>query len=209
MCVSVERVALRWPFLFSLCFPVLSLPPHVIVFCINPPPFLRASRRLVCSFFSFVTPLFLKSSLIEAEINKEKNNNFKGYFKWLWSRFEKKWFLSPKWRDDFSKTAVMFKWCAYAAECIYCIVRPCVQSPWYCLHSPITVSAWYDLVVMETQELEDIKEAMFAWKELKRGRKPHRFACALTDGLTQVHGTVCVYAHWSAWVVILLNLLPC
>lgn len=72
MCVSVERVALRWPFLFSLCFPVLSLPPHVIVFCINPPPFLRASRRLVCSFFSFVTPLFLKSSLIEAEINKEK-----------------------------------------------------------------------------------------------------------------------------------------
>lgn len=26
----------------------------------------------MCSFFSFVTPLFLKSSLIEAEINKEK-----------------------------------------------------------------------------------------------------------------------------------------
>lgn len=31
------------------------------------------------------------------------------------------------------------KWSAYAAECIDCIVRPCVQNPWYCLHSPINV----------------------------------------------------------------------
>lgn len=33
----------------------------------------------------------------------------------------------------------MTKRSAYAAECIDCIVRPCVQSPWYCLHSPINV----------------------------------------------------------------------
>lgn len=62
-------------------------------------------------------------------------------------------------------------------------------------------SAWYDLVVMETQELEDSSllneresEAMFAWKESERKRKEHRsHACTLTDGLTQEHGnSVCV-----------------
>ncbi len=77
VCDAVERVALRWPFLFSLCFPVLSLPPHVIVFCINPLPSLRASRRLVCSFFSFVTPLFQKASLIETERNKKEKKKKK------------------------------------------------------------------------------------------------------------------------------------
>lgn len=40
---------------------------------------------------------------------------------------------------DFSKAATMMKWSAYAAECTDCIVRPCVQNPWYCLHSPINV----------------------------------------------------------------------
>ena len=42
-------------------------------------------------------------------------------------------------RVDFSKAAAMMKWSAYAAECIDCIVRPCVQNLWYCLHSPINV----------------------------------------------------------------------
>lgn len=42
-------------------------------------------------------------------------------------------------RVDFSKAATVMKWSAYAAECIDCIVRPCVQNPWYCLHSPINV----------------------------------------------------------------------
>lgn len=45
-------------------FPLFFSSPHVIVFCINPFTSLRASRRLVCSFFSFVTPLFQKASLI-------------------------------------------------------------------------------------------------------------------------------------------------
>ncbi|KAK5888851.1 hypothetical protein CesoFtcFv8_014906 [Champsocephalus esox] len=37
------------------------------------------------------------------------------------------------------RAATVMKWSAYAAECIDCIVRPCVQNPWYCLHSPINV----------------------------------------------------------------------
>lgn len=59
-------------------FPRSLSPPHVIVFCINPLSSLRASRRLVCSFFSFVTPLFQKASLIETERNKkEKTKHLK------------------------------------------------------------------------------------------------------------------------------------
>lgn len=56
-------------------FPRSLSPPHVIVFRINPLPSLRASRRLVRSFFSFVTPLFQKASLIETERNKEKKQH--------------------------------------------------------------------------------------------------------------------------------------
>lgn len=63
---------------YSLCFLVLSFPsrhcvPH------QPPPSLRASRRLVRSFCSFVTPLFQKDSLNQKEILKIK-----------WTRFEVK-----------------------------------------------------------------------------------------------------------------------
>lgn len=42
-------------------------------------------------------------------------------------------------RTNISKAAAVMKWSAYAAECIHCIVRPCVQNPWYCLHSLINV----------------------------------------------------------------------
>lgn len=87
-------------------------------------------------------------------------------------------------------------------------------------------SAWYDLVVMETQELEDSsllnereREAMFAWKESERKRKEHRLhACTLTDGLTQEHGNSvcacerargCVFTLMDVLELILLNLLSC
>lgn len=76
-------------------------------------------------------------------------------------------------------------------------------------------SAWYDLVVMETQELEDSfllnkreRVATFAWKESERKRKEHRLhACTLTDGLTQEHGNsvcesmcVCVGVFSCLWM---------
>lgn len=75
-CTWIVRV---WCCGFALAVFILSVFPrslfslHVIVFCINPLPYLRASRRLVCSFFSFVTPLFQKDSLIETERNNEEN----------------------------------------------------------------------------------------------------------------------------------------
>lgn len=122
---------------YSLCVSPFSLsPPHVIVFCINPLPSPRASRRLVCSFFSFVTPLFQKASLIETERSKKRKKK-----KNVLRTTEKKWndFVSQTKTVDFSKAATMMKWSAYAAECTDCIVRPCVQNPWYCLHSPINV----------------------------------------------------------------------
>lgn len=99
VCGAVKWVALRWPFLFSLCFPVLSLPSHVIVFCINPLPSLRASRRLVRSFFSFVTPLFQKASLIETEGNKKRRQK-KPQYELKDSGVDLKWNdsnLYPKW----------------------------------------------------------------------------------------------------------------
>lgn len=53
-------------------FPRSLSPPHVIVFRINPLSSLRASRRLVRTFFSFVTPLFQRASFIETERNKKE-----------------------------------------------------------------------------------------------------------------------------------------
>lgn len=124
---------------YSLCVSSFSLSPHVIVFRINPLPSLRASRRLVRSFFSFVAPLFQKASLIETERNKEKKKQHSPRT----SRFEVKlllfFSLQKAKRANISKAAAVMKWSAYAAECIHCIVRPCVQNPWYCLHSLINV----------------------------------------------------------------------
>lgn len=73
VCVRAGGFALA-VFILSV-FPRSLSPPHVIVFRINPLPSLRASRRLVRSFFSFVAPLFQKASLIETERNKEKKQH--------------------------------------------------------------------------------------------------------------------------------------
>lgn len=203
-------------FLLSV-FPLFFSCPYFILFCIKFPTSLRAARRLVCSFFSFVTPLFQKASLIETERNKkgkkkekkqEKKNDI---LKERRGRSDVKWFSFPKKmkRVDFSKAAAMMKWSAYAAECIDCIVRPCVQNPWYCLHSPINVFCMVWSCCHGDPRIGRLKGGDVCMEGAREKEKGAPLACVLTDGLTREHGTVCVHAYWCARVVILLNLLPC
>lgn len=88
-------------------------------------------------FFAFVTPLFQrKASLIETEGDKKK-----GEIKKKKKRQNQRSSLGVKGcvKNEERITAALKRWPASAAECIHCIVRPCVQKPWYCLHSLINV----------------------------------------------------------------------
>lgn len=53
------------------------------------------------------------------------------------------------------------------------------------------ISAWCDLVVMETRELGDRTESVFAWGEAEEGAP---LACPQTD--TGAWHPVCVGADW-------------
>lgn len=188
-------------------FPRSLSPPSRHCVLHQPPSILRASRRLVCSFFSFVTPLFQKASLIETERNKieKKKIHLKD------TGVDLKWndIVSKTKRVDFSKAATMMKWSAYAAECIDCIVRPCVQNPWYCLHSPINVFCMEWSCCHGDPRIGRLKRGDVCMEGVREKEKGAPLACLLTDGLTQEHGTVCVHAYWYARIVILLNLLSC
>lgn len=189
MCVcesgALERVALRWPFLFSLCFLVLSssppLPNHVIVFCINPLPSLRASRRLVRSFFSFVTP-FVSESDTYWNTRTQKRRFFfsnKGQTKGV--------VLVQQLKGDSKKEAIT-KRSACVAECIDCIVRPCVQNPWYCLQSPINVFCMVWSCCHGDPRIGRLKRGNVCMEGVGEKEKGARL---LTDGLTAAWLSVC------------------
>lgn len=102
------------------------------------------------------------------------------------------------------------KRCAYAAaECIDCIVRPCVQNPWYCLHSPINVFCMVWSCCHGDPRIGRLKRGDVCMEGVREKEKGAPLACLLTDWLTPEHGTLCVYAYWYAPIVILLNLLSC
>lgn len=101
----------------------------------------------------------------------------------------------------------MKKWSAYAAECIHCIVRPCVQNPWYCLHSLINVFCMVWSCCHGDPRIGRLKRGNVCMEGVREKEKGAPLACLLTDGLTQKHGALCVHAYWYAWIVILLNLL--
>lgn len=112
-------------------------------------------------------------------------------------------------QNDESKAAAMMKRSAYAAECIDCIVRPCVQNPWYCLHSPINVFCMVWSCCHGDPRIGRLKRGNVCMEGVREKEKGAPLACVLTDGLTPEHGTVCYHAYWYAQIVIWLNLLSC
>lgn len=122
--------------------------------------------------------------------------------------------VASEWKDDKlcqktrSVAAALKRWSAYAAECIDCIVRPCVQKPWYCLHSLINVFCMVWCCCHGDPRIGRLKRGNVCMKGVGEKEKGALLAWSLTDGLTQEHGTVCAHAYWSAQIVVLLNLLP-
>ena len=153
VCVSVMWWWSEWLCagrFYSLCVSPFSLsPPHVIVFCINPLPSLRASRRLVRSFFSFVTPLFQKTSLYwNREKQKKKKKKVSGS--------EMKWYFPPKWRELISLKLLRWWSGLPTQQSALTALWGLVCRTFGIAFTPRSMfSAWYDLVVMETHELED------------------------------------------------------
>lgn len=95
------------------------------------------------------------------------------------------------------------KWSAYATERIDCIVRPCVQNPWYCLHSPDQCFLHGMILLSWRPKNWKIKKrrCLHGRSERDRGRSAARMcvcACVLTGRLTP-----------SAWRSVCSLLLMC
>lgn len=89
------------------------------------------------------------------------------------------------------------KWSAYAAECIDCIVRPCVQKPLVLPSLPDQCFLHGMILLSWRPKNWKIKKRGDVCMEGAREREKEKgapLACLLTDGLTPEHGAVCVQA---------------
>lgn len=189
-------------FILSVFPRSLSFPPPSRHCVLHQPPSIPQSFEKVGALFSFVTPLFQKASLIETAGTKKKKRKKK-----IALKVRK---LSRVSKNEESKAAAkMTKRFAHAAECLDCIVRPCVQNPWYCLHSPINVFCMVWSCCHGDPRIGRLKRGNVCMEGVREKEKGAPLAWVLTDGLTQEHGAECVHAQWYAQIVILLNLQPC
>lgn len=145
----VEWVALRWPFLFSLCFPVLSLAPsrHCVL---HQPPSIPQSFEKVGALFLFFCYSFVSEnfSLLKQRETKKEEKKVSGS--------EVKWYFSPKWRELISLKLLRWWSGLPTQQSALTALWGLVCRTFGIAFTPRSMfSAWYDLVVMETHELED------------------------------------------------------